>query len=140
MTAAKNLKKICRQGLKPSASNSKFSHPDRVYLFNNATQEMLMSFCYARFRKDTASREASICILKILSSKLVNSHMYKSGKCKFYIDPLFEDIGKSANAVYTYGNISRQLIEDNALLLTIDTIAQDVVKSQQISLSKLNVN
>ena len=44
MTTLSRLSKIKKHGLVPKSKSSKFDYPDRVYLFNNATQDMVFSF------------------------------------------------------------------------------------------------
>lgn len=131
VTLLKNLSKINKKGLYPTRKSDRFEYPDRIYLFNNATKDIIVDFCCDRFGDID---DEKICILKIQSDKLVNSAKYKSGKNKFYIDSMFEDLNKKANAIFTYNNIDRSLIENDVLEVTVDKDLREITSQKIVDL------
>ena len=115
VTTADVLSKIKRNGLVPKSKSSKFDYPDRVYLFNNASQKTMFDYIETKLH----GKDCIAAVLKIDGTKLQNSNAYRSGKMKFYIDHMFDDIRTPANALFTYDAISPMLIEDAILLVTV---------------------
>ena len=118
VTTQDKLKKIKKHGLVPMSKSSRFEYPERVYVFNNATQQIMFDYIENKARATNADHMA---ILKIKSSKLRESSSFKTGAMKFFIDHMFEQgLSTRANALFTYDVISPTLLEDDMLLVDLD--------------------
>lgn len=108
------LNKIAKNGLVPSESkNGKFSYEPRVYLFNYATFDQVCRFANLR-----GYNNKCFCVFKLKKDKLLNDQLYKSGKLKFYVDPMTV-VGNSKDnlAIFTHGNIPPRLLEDEFVVI-----------------------
>ena len=115
VTTLSMLSKIKHKGLVPKSKSTRFDYPERVYLFNNATQNVMLDYIETKL----AGKDDVAIVLKIDSIKLQDSNAYKNGKMKLYIDHMFDDISRPANALFTYNTIDPKLIEDAILLVTV---------------------
>ena len=115
VTTLSRLSKIKKHGLVPKSKSSKFDYPDRVYLFNNSTQDMVFSFVETK----AAGKSDEVAVLKISSDALQAEPDYKTGKMKLYVDHMFDDMHTHANALFTYSNIKASLIEDEFLAVVV---------------------
>lgn len=124
VTLLKALKKVKAQGLVPKSQSSVFKYPERVYLFNNAPLNQIVSYATS---KAIDSHAQQFALLRVDSSKLQSSQLYKNGKMKFYVDQKFPNVDNTMpDAVYTYGNIPPSLIDDD---VSIFTFGEDGVAS-----------
>lgn len=57
-----------------------------------------------------------LAVLKLKREKLVGSQLFKTGKIVFYKDVCFGNSDESCPAIFTYGNIPPNLIEDDCLV------------------------
>ena len=110
------LNKIKHKGLVPKSKSDKFDYPERVYLFNNATLNVMLDYIETKL----AGKDDVAIVLKLDSTKLQNSNAYKNGKMKLYIDYMFDDISRPANALFTYSTIDPKLIEDDILVVNVE--------------------
>lgn len=134
VTAEQNLPRIKKHGLVPSSKSDKFSYPNRVYLFNDASKNIILDYIRSKFKD---SNEA--CVLKIKSSNLMKYEPYSSGKMLFYADPMFSSLEKPANAIFTYNTISPALIENDILKLKLSMPFGDILEEKIISLKTMGV-
>ena len=118
VTDLRKLGKIRRNGLVPASRSDRFDYPDRVYLFNNA--DMRTIFDYIETKAAAAGLDKAV-VLKIDGRALRSSVPFKTGKNRFYVDHMFEDgTGPvKANAVFTYGNVRPDLIDDEILVVEL---------------------
>ena len=116
VTTLSMLSKIKHKGLVPKSKSTRFDYPERVYLFNNATQNVMLDYIETKL----AGKDDVAIVLKIDSVKLQDSNAYKNGKMKLYIDHMFDDISRPANALFTYNTIDPKLIEDDILFVTVE--------------------
>ena len=116
VTTLSMLSKIKHKGLVPKSKSTRFDYPERVYLFNNATQNVMLDYIETKLD----GKDDVAIVLKIDSVKLQDSNAYKNGKMKLYIDHIFDDISRPANALFTYNTIDPKLIEDDILFVTVE--------------------
>ena len=116
MTTLSTFNKIKHKGLVPKSKSDKFDYPERVYLFNNATLNVMLDYIETKL----AGKDDVAIVLKLDSAKLQNSNAYKNGKMKLYIDHMFDDISRPANALFTYSTIDPKLIEDDILVVNVE--------------------
>ena len=116
VTTLSTLNKIKHKGLVPKSKSDKFDYPERVYLFNNATLNVMLDYIETKL----AGKDDVAIVLKLDSAKLQNSNAYKNGKMKLYIDHMFDDISRPANALFTYSTIDPKLIEDDILVVNVE--------------------
>ena len=116
VTTLRMLSKIKHKGLVPKSKSDKFDYPERVYLFNNATPNVILDYIETKL----AGKDDVAIVLKIDSTKFKDSTAYKNGKMKLYIDHMFDDISRPANALFTYSIIDPKLIEDDILVVNVE--------------------
>ena len=116
VTTLNMLSKIKHKGLVPKSKSDKFNYPERVYLFNNATPNVILDCIETKL----AGKDDVAIILKIDSTKFQDSNAYKNSKIKLYIDHTFDDISRSVNALFTYSTIDPKLIEDDILIVSVE--------------------
>ena len=108
----KSLEKVRRGGLAPRYNSKEFEYPERIYFFNNAPKDTIVGYGITR-------SPGGFCILSIDSDRLKSDPLFKSGKMKFYADPLFtpddtDDVIDSV-ALFTYSNVRPGLIDDDVV-------------------------
>ena len=108
----KYFQKIKRNGLVPKSKSSEFKYDDRVYLFNQCEESLVVE--YGKYKAKSVNDNA-FCVFKIQRSNLENDINYKNGKMRFYVDSSFET-DDGIQAVFTYSNIPLKLL-DNACLI-----------------------
>lgn len=114
----KYLEKIRKNGLVPYSKSFEFKYEPRVYLFNKCDKNLML--LYGR-EKARSCNDIGFCVFKVLKTKLFGDQIYKDGKQKFYLDPMFADAIKlDSKAIFTYENIPRRLLEDDFLKVEID--------------------
>ena len=128
VTFFNKLEKIRKNGLVPYSKSYKFDYPERVYLFNNSNEEIILKYAQ---QKCKATNNNYACILKISSEKLQYSNLYKSGKITFYIDTMFKTDDNDCNALFTYNNIPKDLISDYVLKIEFDNTF-NIIKTEII--------
>lgn len=121
------FKKIQKNGIVPSSKATNISYPDRVYLFNKTNVEQASLYGFQKILRmkspssldDYANDDRMFVVYAIKKDKLLNHHLYKSGKMVFYIDPRYDGkVGgvQVCEAIFTYSNIPKELIEDICLV------------------------
>jgi len=100
-----------------------FTYPERVYLFNNISFDTMMSYAV---HKAMSTQSTSFSILKIRGEHIVNDPLYKAGKLKFFVDPMFfREKGSKVPAVFTYEVIPSRMIDN-------ECVVQDAGKAPRI--------
>ena len=122
VSPSRYYRKIKKMGLVPRSNSDIFKYPERVYLFNSNDVELVKS--YGKFKLCSMPDdevEDSILIYRILKEKLIEHPLYRSGKLKFYHDPKYNGnlpmVKPGHPAIFTYGNIPRELIEDDVIVI-----------------------
>ena len=128
------LNKIKHKGLVPKSKSDKFDYPERVYLFNNATLNVMLDYIETKL----AEKDDVAIVLKLDSAKLQNINSYKNGKMKLYIDHMFDDISCTANALFTYSTIDPKLIEDDILVVNVENGHITSMKNRKLTEMKGN--
>lgn len=120
VTPMRNLSKICKNGLVPKSKHAVYQYPERVYLFNDC--DMLFILDYAMSKAEDV-HDSQFAMLKLSSERLQQDPQYKNGKLKFYVDQKYYtgDNGLP-QAIYTYGNVKRGLIDDEIVLFKTDGV------------------
>lgn len=135
VTPIRFMKKISANGIVPTHKAVFFNYPDRVYLFNFGKDvsfarkiQVMKSYMRQRINSfmdvygSSANQVEDYCALRVRRDKLESYEPYKSGKLDFYIDACYDgNVGRTSDspAIFTYGNIPRKLIEDDALRFPI---------------------
>lgn len=131
ITSLNALKSIKKNGIIPKACKSgNFQHPKRVYLFSNASVNNMLDFINERF-----GIEEHPCMLKVNKQVLVSSNGFKTGKLKFYVDPMFTQ-KYGTIALFTDTTIPAMLIDDEVICFKFD-IYKNVLKDKTIHLKDL---
>lgn len=131
ITSCDALKSIKANGLVPkSCKSGNFQHPSRVYLFSNALVNNMLDFMSERF-----GIEEHPCMLKINKQALVSSDSFKSGKMKFYVDPMFTQ-KYGTIALFTDIVIPAKLLDDEVVCFKFDAY-KNVLKDKTIKLRDL---
>ena len=83
ITPAECLRKIAKNGLVPKSKHGFFKYPDRVYLFNNCSMNLIIDYGI-----DISDRSQShkFAMLRVKSKELMSDQLYLNGKMKFYVD------------------------------------------------------
>lgn len=121
------FKKIQKQGIVPTSKTTGLNHPERVYLFNKSDVKQTAGYGAMRICRSSksiptdeyATFDKTFVVYAIKKDKLMNHSLFKSGKLVFYIDPQYDGrIGgiQVCEAIFTYGNIPKELIEDKCLV------------------------
>ena len=134
VTTLSMLSKIKHKGLVPKSKSDKFDYPERVYLFNNATPNVILDYIETKL----AGKDDVAIVLKIDSTKFQDSNAYKNGKMKLYIDHMFDDISRPANALFTYSTIDPKLIENDILVVNVENRRITSMKSRKLTEMKGN--
>lgn len=87
------------------------THPNRVYLFSNANEDIIVKFIKERYIKFI---DEKLCILTIDKDRLVSCNM------SFYDDPMFDDIAGSS-AIFTTSTIPPSAINDKIKCFHLDS-------------------
>ena len=106
------FEKIKKNGLVPKSKSSEFKYDDRVYLFNQCKESLVVE--YGKY-KAKSMNDNGFCVFKIQRSKLENDANYKNGKMRFYVDLSFET-DNDVQAIFTYSNIPLNLLDDVCLM------------------------
>lgn len=159
VTLKRYIKKINTRGLVPSSKSAMFKYPKRVYLFNfhddRTTAEMICAMKGYMSQRilsilhssgDISSRfnpeiDRGFYIIKINADKLKNSPLFKNGKMKFYIDACYDGAArmtKDSKAIFTYNNIPRNLMEDDAMFFPILSFDRNNVNFGKYEFAKIN--
>ena len=134
VTTLRMLSKIKHKGLVPKSKSDKFDYPERVYLFNNATPNVILDYIETKL----AGKDDVAIVLKIDSTKFKDSTAYKNGKMKLYIDHMFDDISRPANALFTYSTIDPKLIENDILVVNVENGHITSMKNRKLTEMKGN--
>ena len=123
ITSALYIEKIRKYGLCPRSCSDKFQYPPRIYLFNGPPTWMLnfygmqkLAQLEKKYRGLNIANLNRLVVLKLKRKKLVESQLFKTGKIVFYKDVCFGNSDESCPAIFTYGNIPSNLIEDDCLV------------------------
>lgn len=121
--------KIRKRGLVPTSKSVEFKYPDRIYLFNKTDMEIVKKYgnkkvCDLRTTNNQKYvNDDGFFVFKINRDKLMIHQLYKNGKLVFYIDPCYSPDGilkSECEAIFTYNNIPRELIEDDCLYFEVE--------------------
>lgn len=125
VTPFKYLEKIKKFGLVPKSKSSKFKYDDRIYLFNQCSIDIATNYGIYKTKENNNDK---FCVFKILKNNLVNNPKFKNGKLNFYIDGAFDN-ENNVKAIFTYNNISLDLLEDKCLVFDISNLSEyDILK------------
>ena len=121
--------KIRKRGLVPTSKSVEFKYPERIYHFNKVDVEIIRKYGNKKVcdLRNTSNQkyvnDDGFFVFKINRDKLMNHPLYKNGKLVFYVDPCYslEGILKSdCEAIFTYNNIPRELIEDDCMYFEVE--------------------
>ncbi len=125
VTPFKYLEKIKKFGLVPKSKSAEFKYDDRIYLFNQCSKNIAINYGTYKAKENNDDK---FCVFKILKTNLVNDPKFKNGKLNFYIDSAFDN-ENGVTAVFTYNNISLDLLEDTCLVFDISNLSKyDILK------------
>ena len=125
VTPYKYLEKIKKFGLVPKSKSSEFKYDDRIYLFNQCSKNIAINYGTYKAKENNDDK---FCVFRILKTNLVNDPKFKNGKLNFYIDSAFDN-ENGVKAVFTYNNISLDLLEDECLVFDISNLSEyDILK------------
>ena len=141
VTRADNFMSIKQHGLVPKSHSAEYSYPDRVYLFNKASDMQKVE--YGNYKTDWSSNDVlrhAICIFTVNTKKLVQDN-----DVKLYVDAMFssEDAenGVDDTACFAEQDVPLSCIEDTVFLCKIPsrwTPADGLPDGHIVSLSKTN--
>lgn len=125
VTPYKYLERIKKFGLVPKSKSSEFKYDDRIYLFNQCSKNIAINYGTYKAKENNDDK---FCVFRILKTNLVNYPNFKNGKLNFYIDSAFDN-ENGVKAVFTYNNISLDLLEDECLVFDISNLSEyDILK------------
>lgn len=125
VSPSRYFEKICKNGLVPYTKSAKMKYPERVYLFNCPEDTLLKVYGKGKIHQlkpNSYTANDKFCVFKIKRSKLEAFSQFKDKKLVFYYDPCYvypKACITESKAVFTYGNIPRQLLEDECLVYEV---------------------
>lgn len=127
VTIKSNLKHIAQDGLLPKSESHDFAYPPRIFLFNKAEYDLILSYGNDKAHK---SNENAFYVIRIEKNALENSPMYKDGKIILYRDPAFslDDTKTDQTAIFTYDKIPLALLNENVAKYEVGSNTPTIMK------------
>lgn len=112
VTLEDSLASIAKNGLLPKAQSTEFTYPPRVFLFNKADYNLILSYGKNKAR---GHGKDSFYAVRIDKQALEDYSKYKNGELVLYRDPAFSLLdGKTdQTAIFTYNEIPLQLLSNS---------------------------